>query len=316
MNKKVALVLPYFGIFPNYFQLFLRSVELNPEFDVLLVTDIETANINLPSNVHMVRISLEDIRNRIATLIPAPLKLDTAYKLTDCKPLYGVLFERELRGYDFWGHCDADMLFGDLSHFVTDEILNSHDRLFTHGHFVLYRNAPRINHLAIEYHDAPCGLDFAASSSLCCYFDEVGMANIAKLAGIRIYENPAFADITPKVDALTLAPVCKDKNLPRQRFFWRNGCVVRTADGFSDTTEFMYIHLQKRHMEVNVDVSESAWEVCRHGFYPESAAPEKEPHAFRNRLMQEGGFQLSRLRRFSLERVRLSSAIKSLRASL
>ena len=84
MNNKLALVLPYFGNFPNYFQLFLRSVELNPEFDVLLVTDIETAGIHLPDNVHVVRLSLGDIRDRIASLIPAPLKLDTAYKLCDC----------------------------------------------------------------------------------------------------------------------------------------------------------------------------------------------------------------------------------------
>lgn len=316
MINKVALVLPYYGSFPNYFQLFLRSVELNTEFEVLLVTDIETVGICLPDNVHVVRLSLGDIRDRIASSIPAPLKLDAAYKLCDCKPLYGILFEKELRSYDFWGHCDADMLFGDLSHFVTDEILDSHDKLFTHGHFVLYRNEPHVNRLAIEYHDAPCGLDFAASSSLCCYFDEVGMANIAKLSGLRVYENPAFADITPKVDALTLAPVCKEENLPGQRFFWRNGCVIRTADGLSEATEFMYIHLQKRRMDVHVDVSESAWEVCRHGFYPEGETPVKEPHAFRSRLEQEGGFQLSRLRRFSPERVRLSSAIKSLRASL
>lgn len=316
MTNKIALVLPYYGRFPNYFQLFLRSVEMNPGFDVLLVTDIDTAGVSLPANVHVVALSLGDIRNRVKSLIPAPLKLDEAYKLCDCKPLYGVLFEKELNGYQFWGHCDADMLFGDLSFFVNDEILDSHDKLFTHGHFVLYRNEPRVNGLGIEYHDAPCGLDFAASSKLCCYFDEVGIANIAKLAGLRVYENPAFADITPVTDTLTLAPICSDANMPGQRFFWRDGHVVRTAEGLSEPTEFMYIHLQKRRMEVHVDGDEPAWEICRHGFYAEGAAPAKEPRAFLNRIEQEGGFQLSRLRRLSPERVRLSSAIKAMRLSL
>lgn len=316
MKNKVALVLPYFGNLPGYFSLFLRSIEMNPDFDVLLITDIDLTGLQLPVNVRPIELSFEDIRRRVASLIPVSFKLDSSYKLCDCKPLYGILFEKELEGYDFWGHCDADMIFGDLAHFITDRLLDSYDKLFTHGHFVLYRNDPRINHLAIEFHDAPCGLDFAASSSLSCYFDEVGMANIVKLAGIRVYEHPVFADITPKVDSLTLADICKDENYPGQRFFWQNGHIYRLATGLSEPTEFMYIHLQKRRMEVCVDPNEPAWEICSHTFYPEGSAPSKEPHSLRNRLEQEAGYQLSRLRRFSLERVRLSSAIKALRASL
>lgn len=316
MRNKIALVLPYYGSFPNYFSLFLRSVELNPAFDLLLVTDIDVANFVLPPNVHIVRLSFEDIKNRVASLISVSFKLDAPYKLCDCKPLYGILFKDELAGYDFWGHCDADMLFGDLSQFVTDELLDMHDKLFTHGHFVLYRNDATVNRLAVEYHDAPCGLDFAASSSLCCYFDEVGAANIAKLAGLRIYENPAFADITPKFDALTLAPICKEKNLSDQHFYWREGHVVRTSTALERPTEFMYIHLQKRHMEVHVDCKSPKWEIMNHGFYTEGLAPIKEPHVLHNRIKQECGFQISRLRRLSPERIRLSLAIKAMRASL
>lgn len=316
MLNKIALVLPYYGSLPGYFSLFLRSVEMNPDFDILFITDIDLTGVRLPANVHPVRLSFEDIRSRVASLIPVSFKLDTPYKLCDCKPLYGILFERELKGYDFWGHCDADMLFGDLSHFITDGLLGSHDKLFTHGHFVLYRNEPRINRLAIKYQEAPCGLEFAASSSLSCYLDEVGMAHIAKLAGIRVYEKPLFADITPKLDALTLAPICEEKNYPGQRFFWNEGHVYRLARGLAAPTEFMYIHLQKRRMEVCVDPAEPVWEICRHAFYPEGSAPLKEPHSLRNRLEQEGGFQLSRLRRLSPERVRLSLVIKALRASL
>lgn len=316
MKNKVAIVLPYFGSLPSYFPLFLRSVELNPDFDVLFVTDINLSGVHVPDNVQVIRLSFDDVRSRVATRVPVPFKLDTPYKLCDCRPLYGILFEDELKGYDFWGHCDADMLLGDLSRFITDEILDAHDKLFTHGHFVIYRNDKIINQLAITYHDAPCGLDFAGSSRLSCYFDEVGMANIAKLANLRIYQNPAFADITPKHDALTLAPICKDKNIPNQRFFWRNGQVVRTAKGSDEITQFMYIHLQKRDMDVFVDKNDSAWEIYPHAFYAEGSAPVGSSHSLRMRFKQEVGFQISRIRRLSPERMRLSFAIKALRASL
>ena len=33
---------------------------------------------------------------------------------TDLRPAYGVLFEEYLDGYDFWGHCDLDVLFGRI----------------------------------------------------------------------------------------------------------------------------------------------------------------------------------------------------------
>ena len=315
MNK-IAFVLPYFGSLPKFFPLFLRSVEKNPRIDLLLITDIDLGDSPLPKNVRVFNLSFKDIQSRVAALLPMPFKLGSPYKLCDCKPIYGLVFEPELKGYGFWGHCDADMIFGDLSQFVTDELLDSHDKLFSHGHLVIYRNDACVNRLAIDYHDAPCGLDFAAASDLCCYFDEVGMTNIAKIAGLRVYENPDFADITPKIDDLTLAPICAQDNIPGQRFFWRNGKIVRTIEREDGQTEFMYIHLQKRFMNVYVDSNDMAWEIRNHGFYPEGSAPAKEPHFLRNRIRQEMGFQLSRIRRFSPERVRLSFAIKALRTSL
>lgn len=39
-NKfKVAIILPYFGKLPNYFQLWIKSAEMNKDFDFLIFTD-------------------------------------------------------------------------------------------------------------------------------------------------------------------------------------------------------------------------------------------------------------------------------------
>lgn len=316
MNYKIALVLPYFGKFPNYFSLFLKSVELNPDFDLLLVSDLDCSGYRIPPNVHIIDMTFDEVRARVWKRVDKHFPLDEVYKLCDCKPCYGLIFADELKGYDFWGHCDADLLFGDLSHFISDDLLSSYDKLFTHGHFVLYKNSSRINQLALTYRDVPCGLDFAMSSKLACYFDEVGMANIAKLAKLRVYQNPTFADITPKCDRLKFAPICAANNLPDQRFFWRNGHVICESGNGDESLELMYIHLQKRKMDVFVTPGSLDWEIVNHAFYDEGSVPSNIPGALRSRIVQEFGFQLSRLQRLTPERVRLSAAIKAMRASL
>lgn len=316
MKSRVALVLPYYGGFPNYFSLFLKSVDLNPDFDLLLITDLDCSGYYIPSNVHIIEMTFDEVRKRVWERVDRRFPLDEVYKLCDCRPCYGLIFTDELDGYDFWGHCDADLLFGDLSLFINDDLLALYDKLFSHGHFVLYRNCDRVNRLALEYRDAPCGLDFAMSSKLACYFDEVGMAHIAKIANIPVYQNPAFADITPKYDRLTLAPICSADNIANQHFYWRDGRVVRESDGDDESLEFMYIHLQKRKMDVLITPGSRDWEIVNHAFYDEGRVPSKISGALRARCVQELGFQISRLKRFSPERVRLSAAIKSMRASL
>jgi hypothetical protein len=74
------------------------------------------------------------------------INLFDGYKLCDFKPTYGVVFEDYLNHYDFWGYCDIDVIWGRISRFITEEILNTYDIVTTKtaylaGHFTLYRNS-------------------------------------------------------------------------------------------------------------------------------------------------------------------------------
>ena len=51
--KKIAIIVPYFGEFPNYFPLFLNSCRYNPTVDWLLVTDIADP-VDYPQNVRVI----------------------------------------------------------------------------------------------------------------------------------------------------------------------------------------------------------------------------------------------------------------------
>ena len=319
MNSRVALVVPYFGKLPIFFPLFLRSVEANPEFSLLLITnDVETCSrLALPENVNLIEMDFLGVQRRIRLLIGMNSHIKQPYKLCDYRPLYGLIFADELENFDFWGHCDLDMLWGDLSAYVTDELLRSFDRLFLHGHFSLYRNAPEVNELGLRYPDDPCALSMALATDLPCYFDEVGYPAMARRRGLRVYENSSFADITPVRYCMHLAPICTASDMPGQRFWWENGHVVRRLQDGSLADEFMYIHFQKRPMNVCVDSAHTAcWEIRPDGFYSSKTDGEVPVSIVRGEIRQRLAFEMSRLKRFTPERVRLSAQIKKLRNNL
>lgn len=73
-------------------------------------------------------------------------------KVWDYRGALGLLYEDEIKDYEFWGHCDFDMVFGDVSKWVTDEFLSELDIHSNHDTYVcgcwsLYRNIPRVNRL-------------------------------------------------------------------------------------------------------------------------------------------------------------------------
>ena len=146
MNK-IALVSCYMGVFPNYFQLFLDSAAKNLDVDFYIFNN-GSQSIKTSSNVKIISMSLEEL-NRIASSkldLPINITPSYGYKLCDLKPAYGVIFEDYLTRYDFWGHCDIDVIWGRITHFLTPEKLANFDVLTfeeTHfaGHLTLFRNS-------------------------------------------------------------------------------------------------------------------------------------------------------------------------------
>jgi hypothetical protein len=75
-----------------------------------------------------------------------------AYKLCDFKPTYGAALPQRLAGYDFWGLCDLDLIWGKIRAFYTDDLLSEFDvltseRCCMNGQCTLFRNAPAANNL-------------------------------------------------------------------------------------------------------------------------------------------------------------------------
>jgi hypothetical protein len=73
-------------------------------------------------------------------------------KPCDYAPAYGIIFEDYLKGYDWWGYTNFDLVYGRLDKFITEEMLNTYDVISTdnvalNGALSMFRNNKYINNL-------------------------------------------------------------------------------------------------------------------------------------------------------------------------
>lgn len=275
---KIVIFSCYFGKLPEHFAFFLKSAGCNSSIDFIIITDDKT-EWHIPSNVRIINLTFEEMKQRLQGLFPDfAIVLDLPYKLCDYKPVWGLAFPDYLRGYDFWGHCDLDMLFGDIRKFVSDSILEKYDKIYRLGHLTLYRNTEENNNRyklrargAVYYRDA-----FSTAEGVA--FDEIaGIQNIYDGNGIATYKARDYADITWGKYRFTLSDFLlspeqvKDNNYARQVFYWEDGHVYRAfwADNAIQTDEFVYIHFSKRRMEPhNINADCSSFFITNRGLFP------------------------------------------------
>ncbi|MCC8073702.1 MAG: hypothetical protein LIO62_06210 [Clostridiales bacterium] len=254
--KKIAYIVPYFGKFPNNgFKLWLTSCAANPTVNWIIFTDDKT-EYNYPENVEVHYCTFDDMRNRIQKNYDFPIVLDRGWKLCDYKPAYGEIFAEELKGYDFWGNCDIDLMWGNIRKYYNDDVLEKYERVGFFGHSNLYLNTPEVNSRYRTVINGIIDYKTAFSSSTGYGFDEVGMDNIYKALRIPYYNKVIFANLTKYERKFHLGSMPKKyeyKNR-RQIFTWENGKVLRhyLDNGKIFTEEYLYIHFWCRPMSYRV----------------------------------------------------------------
>lgn len=158
VSKSIAILVCYLGKLPWYFEYFIHSCKYNPYISFFIITDDKSFPNEKPANVHFVYKSLEEI-NKIATRkLGFQTNIKTGYKLCDFKPAYGYIFDDIVMGYDFWGHADIDIIFGDIRSFITDDLLSNYELIsvrhdFLTGQFLLFKNDQKMNTLFTQSKD-------------------------------------------------------------------------------------------------------------------------------------------------------------------
>ena len=260
---------------PSYSDLFFKSCGANPTVNWLLVTDQPIDAGRLPPNVALRQTTFASLKTSIDAVLGFETALPSPDKLCDVKPAYGAIFADAIEGFEFWGHCDIDLVFGDIRRFLTADILQVYPKVLIHGHLSLYRNRDDVNHyFMLEAPNVSFRKAFSDPRSFA--FDEFGgMTAIYEHHGIPVFRNDAFfADIKQQLYRLyTESP----PNARHQCFYWERGRLFRSfwEGGTCDRQEYIYIHLQKRRMRPpTFDVTAAdAWFIRPYDFVLKTSEP-------------------------------------------
>ena len=271
--KTIGFIVAYFtcghGSLHPMTQLWLDSCKNNSTVDWLFFTDCDVSSFDIPSNVRIYKTTFADVKERIQRIFDFEICLNTPYKLCDYKPTYGEAFAEELRDYDFWGFCDIDLIWGNIRKFITDEILESNDRILTHGHCSLFRNNQEVNKAYRTLDPKGC-MDYKEvfSTEKLWAFDEWalhnggGYAEIQKRNNIAVYDAPIFADI--QINRFSLHTTleqsnCSMKQAHNRLFHVYDGKVEDCAivERKLTSTEYLYAHFQQRKLDIEADLREN-----------------------------------------------------------
>lgn len=257
MNK-ACVIAAYFGVLPDLFSGWLNSIEYNKDIDFLLVTDCAINNYRIPSNLKTVYMTLEEMRSlikdKLGVVNPA---LSDAYKCCDYKPVYGIVFEDFVKGYQFVGHCDLDMIFGNVNGFITEEIWDKYDKILPLGHLAFYRNTKEVlNYYKLKGRVYADYKKTFSSDKICVFDEEVGINSIYRENNLGLYDEYIMADISERNKRLKLTNMSLNKNsklnnYDYQVFYFENGRIYRAFIDENDKIgidEFIYLHAKKRRI--------------------------------------------------------------------
>ena len=114
---KLTLIQLWLGNIPDYFLYHYETTKNLKDVEFLIFTD---SNLIVDSpNYKIVRITKNEIENKVSSRLDYDYKISNIKKINDLKSCLGELFEDYLTDCDFFGFYDIDTLFGDFQKWIT-----------------------------------------------------------------------------------------------------------------------------------------------------------------------------------------------------
>lgn len=269
-SPSVRFIIPYFGPWPKWLPLFLESCRLNPGFNWILFGDHKWTK-SKPQNVTFEKVTLNYFNQLAKKQTGLPFNIKTPYKICDARPMFGIIFQKYLNGWDFWGHTDLDIVYGNLASFKIKEILRSCDVYSPYdsiaGHFAIYKNIKRINRLYLKLE----GLDKAYANSFgWLSFDEKKITHLLRhTKDIRFKHVNYKHELAQKkcqtgASILHGGQIIGEKPTCTEQYFFENGKTFQIKGKY--IREFMYFHFFAwkkeffwRHFDASQQVPTKFW---------------------------------------------------------
>lgn len=248
MKKNIVIITCWYGPYPWYFPYYIHSCYFNPSIDFVIITDNDEEISNKPDNVIIIKKGLNEIIQIAEKKLGFEVHITRPYKLCDFKPAYGLLFPEIIEDYEFWGHADIDVVYGDIRNFLTEELLQEYDVIscrhdYITGTFCLFRNNEIMNTLFMQSKDYK--LVLSSSENFC--FDECNYLFHHLQNGRSIFDFP------DKIQSMTYVVQKANKLKQLKAFFdfiivegtpgkvkWIDGKII-----YKDKYEAMLYHLIK-----------------------------------------------------------------------
>lgn len=259
--KKCCFIIPYFGKLPDYFELFAKTCASNTDYKWLIFTDDEK-KYKIPKNIEIIHMKFTDLRKKIQDKFDFEVSLTQPYKLCDYKPAYGYIFEDYLVNYEFWGHCDLDILIGNLNKFITKDMLNIYDKIFCLGHMVLYKNTKENNRTFMESLNGEYIYKKIYQNEKNCIFDETygGIENINTIFlthNKKVYMKDLSLNFNinhTKFIRTIFNPETlqfENEHYKKAIYLWKQGNILRIYKKGKnlEIEEYPYVHFQQRNMK-------------------------------------------------------------------
>lgn len=246
LAKPTCLVIAvYFGKLPSYFSLFIRSIAFNSGIDFLLITD-QLVPVT-PKNLKVKQMTLDQFRSKTAAALEMNVSMPRPYKICDFRPAFGHIFAEDITGYTHWGHCDLDVIFGDILRRIPVEVFHSYRKILVRGNFALYRNDSVANSwYRTELPDVDYRRVFSTPNPF--HFDEsAGILRILKHLNVPVWNEECIFNI--EWEHFRMRAVGSSPGY--HTYVWHNGRVLEYSGqpgGPYKVREAILIHLMKRPM--------------------------------------------------------------------
>ena len=151
LTRKLALIVPFYGAWPVYFQTYLDGLARQETLDVHFFTDLKPESYRLPNNAIFHHKSFSDLAALFSSKLGIEVALKDHRKLCDLRPSYGFVFSDFLVDYEYWAFGDIDVLYGDLDAFLIDALVDydvvSFREEWLSGSLTVLRNSDLLNNL-------------------------------------------------------------------------------------------------------------------------------------------------------------------------
>jgi hypothetical protein len=270
MNPWLIMLIPYFGRWPEWINLFIESCKWNPSVCWRIYTDCGEPE-NKADNVHFVHLSFDEYKAVVRGRLGIAFNPPDPYKLCDIRPCLGKIHDEDIAGFHFFGYGDIDVVYGNIRNFYTKKVLAGLNVLSTHperlsGHFAVLRNTRVFRHafqripnyrILLEQPDYT-GMDEGFFTQVFLPQHAHGVRRVLdcfdpRRRGLLFVERYSTVLSTRGWHDGTM-------NYP-QRWFWRRGRVTNEYDG---DREFLYLHFMRwqsgRWMSNPRAPGETAWQ--------------------------------------------------------